>query len=91
MCTRNIVCTNDCHIVFNTKIKRCGCKDKICGQRLKLRRFAPTISRVERCGSLHFDDSLNKNVVITATLVYNFHVKGIAVPGALIERSLPLI
>ena len=30
------------------------------------------MSRVERCGSFHFDNSLNKNVVIRKILVYNF-------------------
>ena len=47
------------------------------------------MSRVERCGSFHFDNSLNKNVVIRKILVYNFHDK--AESGALVKRSLPLI
>lgn len=49
------------------------------------------MSRVERCGSFHFDNSSNKNVVIRKSLVYNFHDKEKAESGALVKRSLPLI
>lgn len=49
------------------------------------------MSRVERCGSFHFDNSSNKNVVIRKILVYNFRDKEKAELGALVKRSLPLI
>lgn len=49
------------------------------------------MSRVERCGSFHFDNSSNKNVVIRKILVYNFCDKEKAESGALVKRSLPLI
>ena len=49
------------------------------------------MSRVERCGSFHSDNSLNKNVVIRKILVYNFRDKEKVESGVLVKRSIPLI